>query len=436
MSEIVNATIACLITTITVFVSGLIIFNKEKRKPLIKNIAILLISTIIHTIVFIYLLGIVKTMILLLLIILIIKCTFDVDISKTILFAVLYIIILVIPDLLTLFFSTQVLNLTKEFIYSNFAGSILGNICTNLVMILIIFLLRKPIRKALSYNFSTNKKIIVVSIITISITVYFFFKVIIGYKMNDSIIPYLVSMMAFIAILLTLYKEKIENESIIKKYDELLDVMKTYEKDIEHQRIIMHESKNELMTIRSRAVDSKASKEFISYIDSIIGDKVSSNTSKYSKFTHLPSNGLKGFFYYKCTEAEKRGISVAVNVSKNIEDSFLKNLDAKTYKDLARIIGVYLDNAIEASERSKAKQLGIEVYLINKNAKIIISNTFIDKINIDKIGKEKYTTKGKNHGHGLLLVNNILHNNNRFDSKNSIEGNIYTQELTVKNIEQ
>lgn len=435
MSEIVNATIACLITIVTVFVSGCIVFNNEKRKQLIKNTAILLISTIIHTIVFIYLSGIIKTMILLLLIILIIKCAFGVDISKATLFAVLYIIILVIPDLLTLFFSTQVLNLTKEFIYSNFAGSILGNVCTNLVMILIIFLLRKPIRKALSYNFSTNKKIIVVSIITIIITVYFFFKVIIGYKMNDSIIPYLISMIAFIAILLTLYKEKIENESIIKKYDELLDVMKTYEKDIEHQKIVMHESKNELMTIRSKAIDSKASKEFISYIDSIIGDKVSSNTSNYSKFANLPSNGLKGFFYYKCTEAEKRGISVAVNVSKTIENSFLKDLDTKTYKDLARIIGVYLDNAIEASEKSDKKQLGIEVYLINKNVKIIISNTFMGEINVDKIGKEKYTTKGKNHGHGLLLVNNILHNNNRFDSKNSIEGNIYIQELIVKSTE-
>lgn len=435
MSEIVNATIACLITTITLYIAGIIVFNNNKRNSLLKDLVSIVLCTLLITIIFINFDGMVKTILMCITFTFVLKNICNTSTSKALLMSIAYIIILILADFITLILALTILNIPKEEIYSNFAGSILGNVCTNLVMILIIFLLRKPIRKALSYNFSTNKKIIAVSIITIIITVYFFFKVIIGYKMNDSIIPYLISMIAFIAILLTLYKEKIENESIIKKYDELLDVMKTYEKDIEHQKIVMHESKNELMTIRSKAIDSKASKEFISYIDSIIGDKVSSNTSNYSKFANLPSNGLKGFFYYKCTEAEKRGISVAVNVSKTIENSFLKDLDTKTYKDLARIIGVYLDNAIEASEKSDKKQLGIEVYLINKNVKIIISNTFMGEINVDKIGKEKYTTKGKNHGHGLLLVNNILHNNNRFDSKNSIEGNIYIQELIVKSTE-
>ena len=430
MLEIFNALIACLITTITLYIAGTIIFGKSKNTTL-KNILAILVCTTLITIIFINMNGILKTISMYAVITLVLKYIFNINFSKAILFLIMQIIILMIPELLMLFFTTKILQLPKETIYTSFAGSVLGNACTNFLTVSIIFTLRRPLKKLLNYNFSTNKKIIIVSIVTITITVYFFFKLIAGYKVNNSVITYLMCMIAFITILLTLYREKIENESIIKKYDELLDVMKTYEIDIENQRTLIHENRNELMTIRSKAIDKNASKEFIEYMDSVIGDKVSTSISKYSKFTHLPSNGLKGFFYYKSMEAERRGIKVSANVSKKIENSFLKDLDTKTYKDLARLIGVYLDNAIDASEKSEDKKLGIEIYLIKENIKIIITNTFSNDVDLSKIGKERYTTKGKNHGHGLLLVSSILHNNNRFIAKTKVDQNLYIQELTI-----
>ena len=430
MLETFNALIACLITTITLYVAGTIIFGKSKNTTL-KNILAILVCTTLITIIFINMNEILKTILMCTIFTMVFKIIFKSNISKSVLMSIIYIIILMLSDLLVLLFLIVILQMPKETIYTSFAGSVLGNVCTNIIMLLIIYLLRKPLKKLLGYSFSTNKKIIIVSIVTITITVYFFFKIIAGYKVNNIVISYLMCMIAFITILLTLYREKIENESIIKKYDELLDVMKTYEIDIENQRTLIHENRNELMTIRSKAIDKNASKEFIEYMDSVIGDKVSTSISKYSKFTHLPSNGLKGFFYYKSMEAERRGIKVSANVSKKIENSFLKDLDTKTYKDLARLIGVYLDNAIDASEKSEDKKLGIEIYLIKENIKIIITNTFSNDVDLSKIGKERYTTKGKNHGHGLLLVSSILHNNNRFIAKTKVDQNLYIQELTI-----
>ena len=430
MLEIFNALIACLITTITLYIAGTIIFGKSKNTTL-KNILAILVCTTLITIIFINTNEILKTILMCTIFTMVFKIIFKSNISKSVLMSIIYIIILMLSDLLVLLFLIVILQMPKETIYTSFAGSVLGNACTNFLTVSIIFTLRRPLKKLLNYNFSTNKKIIIVSIVTITITVYFFFKIIAGYKVNNSVITYLMCMIAFITILLTLYREKIENESIIKKYDELLDVMKTYEIDIENQRTLIHENRNELMTIRSKAIDKNASKEFIEYMDSVIGDKVSTSISKYSKFTHLPSNGLKGFFYYKSMEAERRGIKVSANVSKKIENSFLKDLDTKTYKDLARLIGVYLDNAIDASEKSEDKKLGIEIYLIKENIKIIITNTFSNDVDLSKIGKERYTTKGKNHGHGLLLVSSILHNNNRFIAKTKVDQNLYIQELTI-----
>lgn len=194
MLEIFNALIACLITTITLYIAGTIIFGKSKNTTL-KNIIILIISATIHTITFLYLSGMVKTIAIYILFILTFKYIFNIKFSKATLFSVIYIILLLIPDLVTLFFTTKPLNIPKETIYTSFAGSILGNLCANIIMLLMIYLLRKPLKKMLGYSFSTNKKIIIVSIITIIITAYFFFKLIAGYKVNNSVISYLMCMM-------------------------------------------------------------------------------------------------------------------------------------------------------------------------------------------------------------------------------------------------
>ena len=216
MLEIFNALIACLITTITLYIAGTIIFGKSKNTTL-KNILAILVCTTLITIIFINTNGILKTISMYAVITLVLKYIFNINFSKAILFLIMQIIILMIPELLMLFFTTKILQLPKETIYTSFAGSVLGNACTNFLTVSIIFTLRRPLKKLLNYNFSTNKKIIIVSIVTITITVYFFFKLIAGYKVNNSVITYLMCMIAFITILLTLYREKIENESIDRK---------------------------------------------------------------------------------------------------------------------------------------------------------------------------------------------------------------------------
>lgn len=336
---------------------------------------------------------------------------------------------MIIPDLAVTLTLTIIFG--KQKFYLIFAGNIFSNFCVCVLMIALTFILRKPLRKLMNYKLSENKKIVIISVLATIFTAIFFYKFATGYKMNQDVLIYLVSMFAFIIILFTLFRQRIDNENVSKKYDELLDVMKNYESDIEDQRTLRHETKNEFATIKCKLQDKEDNKTIIEYIDSVIGEKEKAGSTNYSKFKYLPSNGLKGFFYYKCTEAEKKGISVSVNISKQIENSFLMDIETKDFKDLARIIGVYIDNAIEASSTSEDKKLGIEMYLIKEKIEIIITNTFNNEINLDKIGKESFSTKGKHRGHGLLLVKKILSENNRFEAKKEIRGNIYIQSLKI-----
>lgn len=415
---------------ITVYYFGQIILNNEfKIKKLLKTCLIFLIAIILHTIIYLYTDGIIKTLLLCILYSLFLSLIFKTSYWKSSLMSIIYTLIMIIPDLVVTLTLTIIFG--KQKFYLIFAGSIFSNFCVCVLMIIFTYLLKKPLKVLMNYKLSENKKIVIISVLATIFTAIFFYKFATGYKMNQDVLIYLVSMFAFIIILFTLFRQRIDNENVSKKYDELLDVMKNYESDIEDQRTLRHETKNEFATNKCKLQDKEDNKTIIEYIDSVIGDKGKASSTNYSKFKYLPSNGLKGFFYYKCTEAEKKGISVSVNISKQIENSFLKDIETKDFKDLARIIGVYLDNAIEASSTSEGKKLGIEMYLIKEKIETIITNTFNNEINLDKIGKESFSTKGKHRGHGLLLVKKILSENNRFEAKKEIRGNIYIQSLKI-----
>lgn len=417
---------------LTLYIFGRIVIVNRRHKNIMIDVLILLGFILLNILVFKYTTGTIKTIITCLLYSSLFFCIFNIKLSKSVFTSIVYVILLVIPDLLILSTAIYILGISKEYYYSDFASSLLGNISVCLCLVIITYVLKKPLKKLINYNLSTNKKIIVMSSITLVMLAIFFYNLIKTFEFNNNIITYLVIIVMLICILLYLFKQKIENEKISKKYDELLDVMKSYESDIEEQRTLRHETKNEFATIKCKLQDKEDNKTIIEYIDSVIGEKEKAGSTKYSKFKYLPSNGLKGFFYYKFIEAEKKGINVSINISKQIENSFLKDIETKDFKDLARIIGVYLDNAIEASSTSEDKKLGIEMYLIKEKIEIIITNTFNNEINLDKIGKESFSTKGKHRCHGLLLVNKILSENNMFEAKNEIRGNIYIQSLKIK----
>ncbi len=416
---------------ISVHFFGLVTSKDDSKKQIkLKNILILVLFAVLHTIAYLYLKGTYKTIVLCAIYSIYFYTVFDKKIYKSIFSSIIYAVLTVVPDLLTLGFATKILGINKVYYHTHLAGSILGNLIVTALLIVLIYLLRKPLKKIINYKLSGNMKIVSVSLLTLITITTFFYNLINNYRKDNSIVMYLLVITTLIVILFYLFKQKMDNENMFKKYDDLLTVMKNYESDIEEQRTINHETKNELLTIRSKLSDEK-DKDLCSYVDSIIGDKKSVKSAKFSKFKYLPSNGLKGFFYYKFIEAEQRKIKVSLNISKQVENSCLGDMKTKDFKDLTRIIGVYLDNAIEAASISKNKKLGIEIYVVKDVVQIIISNTYDNVIEKDKVGNERYSTKGKNRGHGLLLVKRILNENNRITSETKITDNLYIQTIKI-----
>ena len=318
------------------------------------------------------------------------KFLFKITYLKSMFLTFLYVILLIIPDLLELFLVSNIVGLNKLFCYNEFAGSILGNFTICILFVLLTYFLRKLLRKVINTEISSDVKILIFSLATFVSVGMIFYSIIRTYEVSNDILMYLVAMLVLIVILFSLIKQTIENNRLTKEYDNLLVFMTTYENEIEKQRILRHETKNEFLTIKAKLCDKQKEKEIIEYIDEILKDKITINQEKYAKFGYLPPNGIKGLCYFKIQEAENLGLNVAINVSSRIKETNIGDLSVKNQRDLGKILGVFLDNAIEASVKSENKQLGLEVYVNKKNeVTIIISNSYNDNIN-QYLGCETY----------------------------------------------
>lgn len=365
---------------------------------------------------------------------LIFKFLFDFKLSKAIFVSFLHSILLLASEMLCLIILFFFTNINNGYIYNIMAGGIIGNVLVCTVFIFLAIALRKPLKKLLSSRVTQNTRIITYIILTICCVAVFFFFAITGMNNSNTKSFFIGSfaIIVFITILFSFIKQNIKNERLTKEYDNLIDFVKEYEMIIENQRIDRHENKNTLVNIKSKLIDKSKRNDIIEYIDSILKEKTTFSKEKYAKLGYLPSNGLKGLFYYKIDRAENMGIKVSISIPKDVSKSLLYDLKGNDYKELCKILGVYLDNAIEASIISDDKNIGIEIYNRQDYVSVIISNSYCGEIDEVSINKTGYSTKGSGRGYGLSLVNKIIKSNPIFENETNVTPKLYIQKLTIK----
>ena len=103
--------------------------------------------------------------------------------------------------------------------------------------------------------------------------------------------------------------------------------------------------------------------------------------------------------------------------------------------DLCCIIGNLFDNAIEASLKLPEEQRLIRVYMDMKNTQLYISFTnFTAGKKLVKVGKGFSSSKGADHGFGLVRMDAIVERLGGYLSRNSEEGAFTTEILLPQQI--
>lgn len=134
----------------------------------------------------------------------------------------------------------------------------------------------------------------------------------------------------------------------------------------------------------------------------------------------------------KYHRASEFGIKVNLEVFMD-----LTNINMKIY-ELTRILGILIDNAIEASKDCEEKEIIITIRKDDKKKQqlFVVENTYLNKdVNIDEIFEKGKTSKtnedAKNHGLGLWEVRNLVKKRKNLNLYTTKDDKYFKQQLEI-----
>ena len=349
---------------------------------------------------------------------------------------IFYFIIFCVTTLLMLIY-TYILNSTQ------FMNIPIHKLIYSLIVYIILFLVYKVLKKfnlriTLLDKFDTcSYNILIINFIvgTLSIAIQAY----IEYLYTDYIPIYLIFISLAVLLLyffISLYS--LFRTSKLEQTKQLLEEEKMYNKTLNtlHDNIrgFKHDFNNIVQAIGGYISTNNIDGLKIYYRDLLKDCQINNNLAVLNpELINNPAiYSLLADKYYK---AEELNIQINLEVFVN-----LNNLNIKTY-ELTRILGILLDNAIEASAKCENKLINI-TFRRNKSNKtlIIIQNTYTNKdINIDRIFEKGYTSKtdtvsngnAKNHGLGLWEVRKYLRKHTNLDLFTTKNEEFFTQQFEI-----
>lgn len=138
---------------------------------------------------------------------------------------------------------------------------------------------------------------------------------------------------------------------------------------------------------------------------------------------------VKSALYSKLVKALELELDVHLEIRNPIQDISMTSID------LVRIIGIYLDNAIEALlelDKDQLRKLSVALIDCTDSTVIIIQNNCPERtLNLSRLGTLNYSTKGENRGMGLYLASKILRTHTNVQKETIYENGVFTQTLRI-----
>ena len=351
------------------------------------------------------------------------------NISEAVYYSLVYEILAFIVEILISIVYVLILNYNINN-YNHFSLSLLIFSILNSILILLISKI-KPFTKFINkfYNVISKKisRFLYIFLIFLLLLLLLVFNKTnlendLSFYINISMVIFV-----FITLIYIIYKN-LKNDRLENNYNEMMEYVQKYEKIINEQGKKNHEYNNQLTVIRGYSHNPKKLEE---YLDTIIEDHKCGQNYTIRQLSNFPDGGIKGLIYHKLSKMEDNKIKYYLYIDGESKNIFEKNFDLKTYQDITKLLGIFLDNAIDASKEAKEKEIEIDIKNEDNSIIITISNTFNSNVDTKQIGKKGFTTKGRGHGYGLSIVKDINKHNENIETFNDIEDDKFTQTILI-----
>lgn len=351
-----------------------------------------------------------------------VKYVFDIKFDKALIYSVASLAYLFIGELLTgILFS--ILPFDYNYILKNIFGSALRSVIVLIFTLPVMYI--RPIKTFVNNLSVKYENLSVLIFLVIGVGSFWYMN---SHAINDSF-EFLINLFVlflFFLMAILYFKENMKSKEISDKYNELLSTVDTFEKELITKRKIIHDFKNQLIVINGYADNPEKLK---AYLSEIIKDQRNIPNSKLLLNVEKLPSGLKGLIYYKFSNLDSN-----INVSIDIKNSLKKyeSISPKLNKDCLKILGIFIDNAIEAVKNEKEKYINLEFIKQKEQIIITVRNTCTPRVNIKDLTKNGFTTKGKNHGYGLSLVSDIVRKEDALDIKFECDDDIFSATLVIR----
>lgn len=146
---------------------------------------------------------------------------------------------------------------------------------------------------------------------------------------------------------------------------------------------------------------------------------------RLAQFNNLKIPELKGLVSAKLIYAHELGIEVQIEILEPIEKISMDSLD------LSRLLGIYLDNAVEAAQDSEQRMVSFAIVSFPDSVVISIKNSYSGTdFSYSQMKKISFSTKGPLRGIGLYTAEEILSHYPNVLHQVTMKDHIFEHQLT------
>ena len=432
MFSLSNILGASVITLVNIYIWSKLL-NIEMNFKSFKNCLLILVLMIFMILNYYYTNEFFKILSITLIMTIVCKLIFNINIKEAIITTIVSQFIIMISEFIFAGIVTLMTSVSGE----DFVNSYFKNLMSNLVISLNAFMLiqfkfgkklfhflNKIIVLIKKYDMAILMLILIISVNFLEARIYYKIDLIWILIINTLLI------IIYSFIIVKIVKTKNDYLMVFNKYNVSANSLKEYQDIVNKYRIDNHENENQLRILKNKIEFNNESA--VEYINMILKTRIKDNKKILNKANVIPESDLKLLIYSKMMTMDQKNIKCFLRFDKEIKTADLIELGNDLINDICKIIGVYLDNAIEAVEELNEKEIKIELYKDNNDLFISISNNFIGQVDLNKINTPGYTTKSDGHGFGLSLVEKILCKNKKLSNQLHVNENVFKQVLKIQ----
>lgn len=242
------------------------------------------------------------------------------------------------------------------------------------------------------------------------------------------LVAYTILLLIVTMVILKVFYDKERMEQERQEYEQINEYVSQIESMYNELRSFKHDYINIIMPLSGYFEEGDYQGAERYYNESIMesNKKLLNDNFKINLLSNICNKPLKGLIASKLTYAHELGIDVFIDIMDKVENFEMQDID------LCRVMGVYIDNAVEAAMETETKEVKLNMVKEQDHIAIIVMNTFVNReIPLGKMETEGFSTKGENRGIGLYSVKRILSRYSKVYKATYVENQYFVQKLEI-----